>query len=57
MSEEQREKVKELLACALYEDAAHHKQWYLWQIADVLEIDLSDEWDEQFPQPEPGIAP
>ncbi len=57
MTPEQIAEVKHLLAEALYNDASHHKQWYLWRIADVLKIDLSDEWDEEYPKPEEGIAP
>lgn len=51
------EEVRRLLAEALYNDAAHHKQWYLWRIAKELGIDLSGEWDEDFPEPDEGIAP
>jgi hypothetical protein len=49
--------VKTLLADALYVDGEHHKQWYLWCIAQVLGIDLSDEWDEDYPKPDDGVAP
>lgn len=54
---QQQRSVKDLLANALYNDAAHHKQWYLWRIVEVLGLDLSDEWSEEYPKPEPGIAP
>jgi hypothetical protein len=57
MSEEQQHKLKELIANALYNDTAWHKQWYLWQIAEVLGLDLSDQWDDEYPKPEEGIAP
>jgi hypothetical protein len=49
--------LKETIADALYNDAAHHKQWYLWRITELLELDLSDQWDEEFPEPEQGVAP
>lgn len=57
MNEEQQKRVIELLANALYHDAAHHKQWYLWRIVEALGLDLSDEWDDDYPEPEPGVAP
>ncbi len=49
--------IKDLLADALYNDEGHHKQWYLWRIAEALGLDLSDEWDEEYPEPDKGIAP
>ena len=50
-------KLKELLAAALYTDGEHHKQWYLWEIATALGIDLTNKWDEGYPEPDRGIAP
>ena len=50
-------RVKELLSNALSNDAAWHKQWYLWRIAEALSLDLSDQWDADYPKPEEGIAP
>jgi hypothetical protein len=55
-NEEQQRKLKGLLVDALLIEGAHHKQWYLWQIAEVLGLDL-DEWNDQYPEPERGIAP
>lgn len=57
MSEEQQRRVRELIAGALYNDAANHKQWYLWRLVETLDIDLSDQWSEEYPEPEPGVAP
>jgi hypothetical protein len=51
------DQAKILIADALSFDGEHHKQWYLWQIADALGIDLSDQWDDEYPRPEDGIAP
>jgi hypothetical protein len=34
--------LKELVRDGITEDAAHHKQWYLEQIAKNLGIDISD---------------
>ena len=45
--------VKEIIHEALCTDGAHHKQWYLEQIALKLGIDLSAEQGTF----EPGIAP
>jgi len=47
----------ELFVDALYIDGAHHKQWYLWKIAEALGIDLSDRWNDELPRPEDGLAP
>lgn len=54
---EKEQQLKSLLADALYTDGEHHKQWYLWKIVELLGIDLSDEWSEDYPEPEEGIAP
>lgn len=51
------EQVKVLILEALETDGAHHKQWYLWQIAAALCLDLSDEWSEDDFVPDDGIAP
>lgn len=51
------EQVKNLIAEALYIDGSYHKQWYLWKIAEALGIDLSDQWNDELPSPEDGIAP
>lgn len=51
------EDVKDTIIEALHNDAAHHKQWYLWRIAEALGLDLSDQWSEECPKPEDGIAP
>jgi hypothetical protein len=42
---------KELLEQALSIDGARHKQWYLWQIAEALHIELPDDIADK------GIAP
>lgn len=42
-------RVAELLREAVEIDGAHHKQWYLEQVAEGLEVTL--------PNHEPGIAP
>jgi hypothetical protein len=49
--------LKDLIANALHNDSAWHKQWYLWRIAEVLGLNLDDQWDEDYPEPEQGIAP
>lgn len=46
--------VKQLIVEGLCIDGAHHKQWYLEQIAEVIGIDLSDIRDIGYTQ---GIAP
>lgn len=51
------QEVKKLLADALYTDEPHHKQWYLWKLVEALGLDLSDEWDDDYPEPEQGVAP
>jgi hypothetical protein len=44
-------KLTKLVTDGLQEDGAHHKQWYLEQIAKLLEIDLKEvTYDE-------GVAP
>ena len=43
--------VQELLEQALSIDGAHHKQWYLWCIAEALKIELPDDIADK------GIAP
>jgi len=57
MTEEQILQLQHLLADALYVDEAYHKQWFLWRIAEELGLDLSGEWDENYPKPDEGIAP
>lgn len=52
-----KEEIINLLVNALLNDAAHHKQRYLWRIAEALGLDLSNEWDEDYPKPDNGIAP
>ena len=47
---ESRSQTKELIIDALSIDGAHHKQWYLWQIAKALGIELDVDSD-------PGVAP
>lgn len=47
----------ELFAAALSAEGEHHKQWYLWEIAATLGIDLSDQWSDDYPEPEEGIEP
>ncbi len=49
--------LKKLITEALYVGGAHHKQWYFWKIAEILSIDLSDQWSEEYPEPDRGIAP
>ena len=46
------ETVKDLIIEGLCNDGAHHKQWYLERIAEVLGIELVQELDY-----EKGIAP
>lgn len=49
---EMKAEVREFTEGGLYEDAAHHKQWYLEQIANIVGFKPSDNdpWEE-------GIAP
>ncbi len=47
----------DLLVNGLLIDGGWHKQWYLWQIVEALGLDLSVEWDEEYPEPDKGIAP
>lgn len=44
-----RNQVEKLTYEGLHTDGGHHKQWYLYQIAELLGIDLSDA--------DPGVAP
>ena len=46
-----KDEIKELLEEALSIDGAHHKQWYLWRIAEELSIELPDDIADR------GIAP
>jgi hypothetical protein len=46
--------VKDLILEALTTDGAHHKQWYLEQIAKVLGIDLTETRELDY---EKGIPP
>ena len=48
----EQETVRDLIIGGLCTDGAHHKQWYLEQIANVLGIDLIEPLDY-----EEGIAP
>ncbi len=48
---EKLKKVRELLEDGIFTDGAHHKQWYLSQIAEVVGIDVEIEPGEE------GIAP
>jgi hypothetical protein len=50
MTEEERAILKDLIERGLTTDGAHHKQWYLEQIADQFELDI-------YIDHEPGIAP
>lgn len=50
-----RSDIEALLIDALFEEAVHHKQWYLWQIARTLGLHLN--FDEDRDLPEEGIAP
>jgi hypothetical protein len=43
--------IKELLEKALSIDGAHHKQWYLWRIAEALGLELPNDLVDK------GIAP
>ena len=49
--EAEKRAVKESLEEALSIDGAHHKQWYLWKIAEELHIELPDDLTDK------GIAP
>jgi len=40
------EAIKGLLIEALQTDGAHHKQYLLWRIAEMLDLDLSDVSDD-----------
>lgn len=51
------QKIKELIFNGLCTDGAHHKQWYLEQIAEHLGYDPTSEEDYEEYLPEPGIAP
>ena len=48
--------VVKLFVEALSVEGASHKQWYLWKIAVELGIDLSDQWNEEYPEPEKGTV-
>jgi hypothetical protein len=50
----QRKSVRALILEALTCDGAHHKQWYLEQIAAILGIDLCEGGDIRFVE---GVAP
>ena len=50
MTEEERLVVRSLVEDALTTDGAHHKQWYLEQIARYLELPVTVDY-------EPGTAP
>jgi hypothetical protein len=54
LTDDQLNKIVELISEALYDEAAWHKQWYLEQIAEVLDIDLTIDGEYDF---ERGIAP
>lgn len=45
----------DLVIEGLYIDGGHHKQWYLQQIASKLGINFSEEWLEEYGEPEEGI--
>jgi len=42
-------KVVSLIQGGLCTDGAHHKQWYLEQIAKALKIKLAGNWEEGIP--------
>lgn len=44
------DEICQLIILALLTDGAHHKQWYLEQMADVLGIQMEVEY-------KPGVAP
>lgn len=48
--EESRSQAEHYLIEALSNESAHHKQWYLWQIAKALGLELDIDAD-------PGVAP
>lgn len=43
--------IKDLVINALENDEAHHKQWYLWRLADMFNLDATEIYAEE------GIAP
>jgi len=53
--------LKDLAAIALYVDGGHHKQWYLEQILEAIDVDLQELAAEMEAQGgykwEEGIAP
>ena len=51
ITQEKYKKLRELIECGLQNGAAHHKQWYLWEIAKTLGIDVEDLGHKE------GIAP
>jgi hypothetical protein len=55
MDEQTRIKVTDLIMDALWEDGVDHKQWYLWEIAKVLNIPTST--FESHELPERGVEP
>ena len=36
------DEVEDLLIDALCTEGAHHKQWYLWRLAELLSVDVSN---------------
>ncbi|GAC1690998.1 MAG: hypothetical protein PVS3B3_13730 [Ktedonobacteraceae bacterium] len=56
------DKVEDCLVTGLCIDGAHHKQWCLWRLAEMLGLNLDDQWSDdpdsyQPPKPEEGVAP
>jgi hypothetical protein len=45
--------MQEMVLHALWTDECHHKQWYLWRIAEALKIDTSEIIDDA----DKGISP
>lgn len=45
------DKITHLVINALENDEAHHKQWYLWRLADMFNLDATEIYAEE------GIAP
>lgn len=54
LTKDQLNTLVELISNALYEEASHHKQWYIEEIAKVLDIDTTLDGEYDY---ERGIAP
>ena len=54
LSKDDQSALVELISEALYDEAAWHKQWYIEEIAKVLDIDTTLDGEYDY---ERGIAP